>query len=123
MTELLPSNQRESVLTPLGDAGWGALPDRDAIRKVYIFKNFVEAWGWMARVAIWCEKWNHHPEWLNVYRTVDVTLTTHEADGLTELDVKLARKMDSLAATSPEVTFQADLAEPIACLCSLDARK
>ena len=51
----------------------------------------------MTRVAIWAEKWNHHPEWFNVYKTVDVTLTTHDAGGLSELDVKLAKKMDQLA--------------------------
>ena len=116
MADRLTQDERNETLPALGDAGWGAVPERDAIRKVYIFKNFVEAWGWMARVAIFCEKWNHHPEWLNVYRTVDVTLTTHDADGLTELDVKLAKKMDQLAATSPDVSFQSDLTEPIACL-------
>ena len=122
MAELLTPDARLAQLTPLGEAGWGAVEGRDAIRKVYIFRNFVEAWGWMTRVAIWCEKWNHHPEWLNVYRTVDVTLATHDAGGLTELDVKLAKKMDALAEASPGVTHQADLTEPIACLCSLDAR-
>lgn len=122
MAELLNAEARGEVLAPLGEAGWGAVPDRDAIRKVYIFKNFVEAWGWMSRVAIWAEKWNHHPEWLNVYRTVDVTLTTHDANGLTDLDIKLARKMDALAAASPDVTWQEDLSEPIACLCGIPAQ-
>lgn len=117
MSELLDLSKRAEVLPVLGEAGWGAISERDAIRKVYIFSNFVEAWGWMARVAIYCEKWNHHPEWLNVYRTVDVTLTTHDADGLTGLDIKLAEKMDELAASSPGVSYQKDLAEPIACLC------
>lgn len=122
MAEKLETAKREELLAPLGEAGWGGIADRDAIRKVYIFKNFVEAWGWMSRVAIWCEKWNHHPEWLNVYRTVDVTLTTHDAGGLTELDVKLAKKMDALAESSPEVTWQEDLAAPIACLCGQPAQ-
>ena len=120
MPELMSQQDRQAALPELGTAGWGAIPDRDAIRKVYIFKNFVEAWGWMTRVAIWCEKWNHHPEWLNVYRTVDVTLTTHDANGLTDLDVRLARKMDALAAEGTGVEHQADLNEPIACLCGLD---
>ena len=62
---------------------------------------------------------NHHPEWLNVYRTVDVTLTTHEAYGLTELDIKLAKKMDALAAASLDIEYQADLEAPVACLCGL----
>lgn len=119
MAEKLSRAEREDALPTLGNAGWGAIPERDAIRKVYIFKNFVEAWGWMSRVAIWCEKWNHHPEWHNVYRTVDVTLTTHDANGLSELDIKMAKKMDALAETSGGVSFQADLAEPVACLCGL----
>lgn len=121
MADVLTPEERRKHLLPLGDVGWGAVTDRDAIRKVYIFSNFVEAWGWMSRVAIWCEKWNHHPEWSNVYRTVDVTLTTHDADGLTDLDIKLARKMDALAGASSAATFQSDLSEPIACLCHPDA--
>lgn len=110
MADLLTPEERAALLTPLGEAGWGAAPERDALRKVYQFNNFVEAWGWMSRVALWCEKWNHHPEWLNVYRTVDVTLATHDAGGLTELDVRLARKMDALAAGAPH---QTDATEPI----------
>lgn len=70
---------------------------RDAIVKDFKFKNFVEAFGWMTRAAIWAEKWNHHPEWFNVYNKVSVTLSTHDVDGLSELDVKLAKKMDALA--------------------------
>jgi len=119
MAELMSPADREVALAPLGENGWGGIAERDAIRKVFIFKNFVEAWGWMTRIAIWCEKWNHHPEWLNVYRTVDVTLTTHDANGLTELDIKLAKMMDALAASSPGVEFQADLEAPVACLCAL----
>jgi 4a-hydroxytetrahydrobiopterin dehydratase len=73
------------------------LPNRDAITKTYQFRNFIEAFGFMTRAALWAEKWNHHPEWSNVYKTVVVTLVTHDVDGLTELDIKLANKMDSLA--------------------------
>ncbi len=76
--------------------GWALTDGRDAIAKTFEFKNFIEAFGWMTRAAIWAEKWNHHPEWSNVYKTVEVTLTTHDAGGLTELDIKLARKMDAL---------------------------
>lgn len=123
MTETLTLEERKEQLIPLGEAGWGAVSDRDAIRKVYVFPNFVEAWGWMSRVAIWCEKWNHHPEWLNVYRMVDVTLATHDADGLTHLDVKLAKKMDALAAASKPASHQSDLSEPISCLCDPSARR
>lgn len=89
---------RIEVLTPLFDTGWTMVDGRDALTKTFVFKNFVDAFGFMTRCAIWAEKWNHHPEWFNVYKTVDVTLSTHDAGGLTELDVKLARKMDALAA-------------------------
>jgi len=79
-------------------AGWQMVEGRDAIRKTFVFKNFVDAFGFMTRAALWAEKWNHHPEWSNVYKTVDVVLTTHDINGLSDLDDKLARKMDQLAA-------------------------
>ena len=85
-----------SALQPLLATGWTQTPDRDAITKTYTFRNFIEAFGFMTRAALWAEKWNHHPEWSNVYKTVTVTLTTHDANGLTDLDVKLALKLDSL---------------------------
>ena len=97
MTERLSEETRDTVLKPLFETGWQMAGDRDAIRKKFVFDDFVEAFGWMARVAIWAEKWDHHPEWENVYKTVNVTLTTHDVDGLSALDAKLARKMDSLA--------------------------
>ena len=78
-------------------AGWQMVEGRDAIQKTYVFKNFIEAFGFMTRAALWAEKWNHHPEWSNVYKTVDVVLTTHDVGGLSDLDDKLARKMDQLA--------------------------
>ncbi|MEM7523080.1 MAG: 4a-hydroxytetrahydrobiopterin dehydratase [Pseudomonadota bacterium] len=78
-------------------SSWGHDAKRDAIHKTFKFKNFVRAWGWMTAAAIEAEKMNHHPEWSNVYGTVDVTLTTHDAAGLTQLDLDLARKMDALA--------------------------
>lgn len=87
-----------SALDPLFAAGWELQPDRDAIRKRFVFRNFVEAFGFMTRAALWAEKLDHHPEWSNVYKTVDVTLTTHDCDGLSDLDVKLAQKLDQLAA-------------------------
>jgi len=86
-----------SVLDPLLAAGWTAEDGRDAIRKTYQFRNFVEAFGFMAKVALVAEKMNHHPEWSNVYRKVDVVLTTHDAGGLTDLDVTLAQRMEELA--------------------------
>ena len=79
----------------LGDCGHAV--GRDAISKTYVFKNFNEAFGWMSRVALQAEKLNHHPEWSNVYKTVNITLATHDVDGLSELDIKLARFMDKCA--------------------------
>ncbi len=95
MTEKLSDR---SVLEPLLDNGWVLDDGRDAMRKTFKFKNFVDAFGFMTRAAIWAEKWNHHPEWSNVYNRVEVVLITHDVDGLSELDVKLAKKMDALCA-------------------------
>ncbi len=97
MTEKLNGTDRDAALAPLLDAGWKLDPERDALTRTFRFDSFVEAFGWMTRVAIWAEKLNHHPEWTNVYRSVDVTLTTHDAGGLTALDIRLAQKMDALA--------------------------
>ena len=97
MTETLAPDARSAGLDALGQTVWQAVDGRDAIAKTYQFKNFVEAFGWMTQAAIWAEKMDHHPEWDNVYKTVNVTLTTHDAGGLSALDVKLAEKMDALA--------------------------
>ena len=78
--------------------GWKPAAEREAIVKRFVFRDFSEAFGWMTRVALLAEAMNHHPEWSNVYRTVDVTLATHDAGGLTELDVKLARAIDALVS-------------------------
>ena len=96
MTERLSEAARDAVLKPLLENGWAWVEGRDAITKTYRFGSFVEAWGWMNRAALWAEKWNHHPEWTNVYNRVEVVLTTHDVDGVSSLDAKLARKMDSL---------------------------
>lgn len=96
MTEKLSDETRGPLLEPLFENGWHMVEDRDAIHKTFVFADFVSAFGWMTQVAIWSEKWNHHPEWSNVYKTVDVVLTTHDVGGLSTLDAKLARKMDSL---------------------------
>ena len=79
--------------------GWTAADGRDAIHKVFRFKDFNAAFGWMTRVALAAEKLDHHPEWFNVYSRVEVVLATHDADGVTELDVQLARVMDAVAET------------------------
>ncbi|MCB4437101.1 4a-hydroxytetrahydrobiopterin dehydratase [Alteromonas sp. McT4-15] len=68
--------------------------DGDAIKKTFTFKSFIRAFGWMSQIAIWAEKLKHHPEWFNVYNKVEVRLTTHDADGLSELDFSLAEKME-----------------------------
>ena len=87
-----------SVLEPLLANEWTMEVGRDALRKEFKFTDFVNAFGFMTRAAIWAEKWNHHPEWSNVYNRVEVVLITHEVDCLSELDVKLAEKLDTLAS-------------------------
>ncbi len=96
--DCLTDTERNNLLTPLFKNGWRMVENRDAITKTFTFTNFVEAFGWMTKIAIRAEKLNHHPEWSNTYKVVDVTLATHDADGLTELDAKLAAIMDRLAA-------------------------
>lgn len=96
MSERLFDDTRGPMLDPLFATGWAMVKGRDAIEKRYKFKNFADAFGWMTRAAIWSEKWDHHPEWFNVYNKVHVVLTTHSVDGLSALDVTLARKFDSL---------------------------
>lgn len=96
MSEKLSEADRNAAVAELRGSGWVLVEGRDAIEKTFQFKNFVQAFGWMTQVAIWAEKLNHHPEWSNVYKTVEVTLSTHDAGGLTELDIRLAKKMDSL---------------------------
>jgi 4a-hydroxytetrahydrobiopterin dehydratase len=95
MTAKLAGADRAAALAAL--TGWSPVDGRDAIAKRFLFKDFNEAFGWMARVALVAEKMDHHPEWSNVYRTVDVTLSTHDAGGLTQLDVTLAKAMDAMA--------------------------
>ena len=77
--------------------GWSAAEGRDAIVKTFSFKDFNTAFGFMTRAALAAEKLDHHPEWFNVYNRVEVLLATHDADGVTELDVTLARIMDEAA--------------------------
>ena len=77
--------------------GWAEAKGRDAIVKTFQFKSFSQAWGWMNRVALLAEKMDHHPEWVNVYGRVDVTLSTHTAGGVTDKDIAIARKMDAFA--------------------------
>jgi 4a-hydroxytetrahydrobiopterin dehydratase len=74
--------------------GWSAVDGREAITRSYKFASFSAAFGWMTRIALAAEALDHHPEWFNVYNRVDVTLSTHDAGGVTELDVRLAKTMD-----------------------------
>ncbi len=97
MTEKLSDTARTTMIEPLLAVGWSMVEGRDAITKEFKFPDFADALGWMVRAGVWAEKWNHHPEWSNVYNTVTVVLTTHDVDGLSTLDAKLARKMDNLA--------------------------
>jgi 4a-hydroxytetrahydrobiopterin dehydratase len=98
MAEKLTGPARKAVLAKL--VGWTEVDGRDAIRRKFSFKNFSEAFGFMTRAALVAEKLDHHPEWLNVYNTVEVTLATHDAGGVTERDVKLAQEMNELAHRS-----------------------
>ena len=94
--EALSGDERRAALADLD--GWREAEDRDALVKTFTFKNFNQAFGFMTRSALLAEKMNHHPEWFNVYKTVEVTLTTHDAGGVTELDLRMAKAMDRYAA-------------------------
>ncbi len=96
MVDKLSAKARRDALAEL--SGWGQVEDRDAIEKSFKFKSFSEAWGFMNRVALAAEKLNHHPEWSNVYNRVDILLSTHDCGGLSELDIKLAKRIDAYAA-------------------------
>jgi 4a-hydroxytetrahydrobiopterin dehydratase len=91
----LSGEGRKAALAKL--SGWSEVAGRDAITKKFVFKDFNQAFGFMTRAALVAEKLDHHPEWFNVYKTVEVTLSTHDAGGVTERDIKLAEAMDRLA--------------------------
>jgi 4a-hydroxytetrahydrobiopterin dehydratase len=91
----LTGDERRTALAGLPD--WAEVPGRDAIARTFVFADFNAAFGFMTRVALEAEKRDHHPEWTNIYRTVEVTLTTHEAGGVTERDIALALSMNNLA--------------------------
>lgn len=95
MAERVSQSVREAALAKL--SGWSEVPGRDAIQKTFKFKDFSEAFGFMVRVALVAERMDHHPEWRNVWNTVDVVLSTHDAGGLTQNDVDLAQRMDAIA--------------------------
>jgi len=102
MAERLDEAARSEGLAGLPD--WALVDGRDAIMRSFRFANFNQAWGFMSRVALVAESMDHHPEWFNVWNRVDVTLSTHDAGGLTELDLRLARAMGRIAASTGECT-------------------
>ena len=95
MAQKLTADARKAALGKL--SGWSDVAGRDAIARKFTFKDFNEAFGFMTRAALVAEKMDHHPEWFNVYKTVEVTLSTHDAGGVTELDVRLAEAMNRMA--------------------------
>ncbi len=94
MVERLDDAARAGLAAAL--PGWRLAEGRDAIRREFRFRDFSEAWGFMARVALLAEAQDHHPEWSNTYNRVEVLLTTHDAGGLSERDLRLARAIDGL---------------------------
>ncbi|AXE94037.1 4a-hydroxytetrahydrobiopterin dehydratase [Paraburkholderia terricola] len=96
MIHKLTSEQRATQVAKLH--GWQAVAGRDAIQRQFRFADFNEAFGFMTRVAIKAQEMDHHPEWFNVYDKVEITLSTHEVDGLSERDIELARFIDSITS-------------------------
>lgn len=94
MADRLTTEARDAALKDM--PGWSVVADRDAVTRTFEFRNFQEAFGWMTRIALIAEKMDHHPEWFNVYKTVTVTLSTHDAGGVTDLDIEMAKKMDRI---------------------------
>jgi len=95
MAERLSAEARKAALQEL--SGWAEAPGREALARTFVFKDFSEAFGFMARAALVAEKRDHHPEWRNVYKTVEVVLTTHDAGGVTALDLDVAKAMNAIA--------------------------
>lgn len=97
MVERLSAEARRAALVKLN--GWSDVPGRDAIARTFTFRDFNEAFGFMTRAALVAEKNDHHPEWRNVYKTVEVVLSTHDADGVTSRDIALAEAMNRIAGS------------------------
>ena len=108
----LEGGARENALSSFKNKRWLLVKDRDvdAVHKSFIFSNFVDAFGFMTSVALVAEKMNHHPEWFNVYNRVDIALSTHDAQGLSQLDIDLAKTIDAFAESrGAEVTEKEDI--------------
>ncbi|XP_076325700.1 pterin-4a-carbinolamine dehydratase [Tachypleus tridentatus] len=95
----LTDEERQTHLSPLKSAGWALTEGRDAIYKEFMFKNFNQAFGFMTRVAMQAEKMDHHPEWFNVYNKVQITLSSHDVNGLSDRDVRLANFIEKAASS------------------------
>lgn len=95
MPDLVVQSELETALQELD--GWTLVDDRKAIEREFLFKGFNAAFGFISRVALAAERHNHHPEWSNVYNNVSITLTTHDAGGVSERDVALATFIDRIA--------------------------
>jgi len=98
--EKLNESQRDQFVKPLLQNGWSIVKDRDALYKEYKFDDFIQAFGFMTSLAIYAEKYDHHPEWFNVYNKVQITLSTHTANGITQYDVNFASFADTLLKKS-----------------------
>ena len=94
MANKLNHEDKKNFISAQTKNGWQYIKENDSIYKKFEFKNFVDAFSWMTKVALFAEKINHHPEWFNVYSTVEVTLSTHDAGGVTNLDLDMAREMN-----------------------------
>ena len=94
MANKLNHQDKKNFISAQTKNGWQYIKENDSIHKKFEFKNFVDAFSWMTKVALFAEKINHHPEWFNVYKIVEVTLKTHDVNSLSDLDKKLSEKMD-----------------------------
>ena len=94
MATKLTDEQRAALPESLPD--WTMVPQRDAIRRTFRFRDFNQAWGFMTRVALLAERHDHHPEWSNVWATVEITLISHDVDGLSKRDLAMAKAIDAL---------------------------
>ena len=98
MVNKLNDQDKKKFINEKTKNGWEYNEENDSIYKKFEFKNFIDAFSWMTKVALFSEKINHHPEWFNVYKTVEVTLKTHDLNSLSDLDKKLSEQMDLFAA-------------------------
>lgn len=94
--------EKENAMKLISKANWIKVPDRDAIRKTFEFKNFIQAFCFMTSVAMESEKIDHHPEWFNCYNKVEITLTSHFCNGVSGLDMKLAKAIDNTYFSTPK---------------------